>query len=298
MNILIKNLSLVLVTSILLIVSNQSFSQVPDFSKALYRISPEDSVNITYLVNTGVQIKKGRTIAWFPKDSLSEKHMNELVDTINLGIAAAEKFIGAPLSWQYHQKDEPFTYFFRLDTFIAHTNGGFISIRFDLVRKGTAPWLHEVMHEMLDAKADDSIPRSAWRENMPQWLVEGLPEYISREVYKQLGWTYFDLSRKVIIDMDRACKDDLKEENGKYALSYIGKKGRMDNLATTDRLKYAFAFYHCSCSFTKYLVEQKGFAPLLHSLSASPYVQQEYEKSTHSSLDILKSSWLKKLQSK
>lgn len=50
-------------------------------------------------------------------------------------IAAAEKFIGAPLAWQYHQKDEPYTYFFRLNSFIAHTHGGFISIRFQLVRQ-------------------------------------------------------------------------------------------------------------------------------------------------------------------
>lgn len=298
MNILKPNYVFLLFTPLLLIASNTSYSQLPDFSKALYRVSTKDSVNITYLVNNGVQIKKGKTIAWFPKDSLSDKSMNELVDTINLGIAAAEKFIGAPLAWQYHQKDEPYTYFFRLDSFIAHTHGGFISIRFQLVRQGNAPWLHEAMHEMLEAKSDDSIPGSAWRENMPKWLVEGLPEHIARKVYQQFGWTYFDLSKKTVNNMDSACKEDLKDENGKYALSYIGRKGMaIGNLATQENRKYVLAFYHCSCSFTKYLVEQKGLTPVLNSLSASPYVQQEFEKLANSSLDILKSSWLKKVQS-
>ena len=40
--------------------------------------------------------------------------MNELLDTINLSIAADEKYIGASLARQYHQKDEPYIYFFWL----------------------------------------------------------------------------------------------------------------------------------------------------------------------------------------
>ncbi|HEX8355871.1 MAG TPA: hypothetical protein VF610_00580 [Segetibacter sp.] len=296
MNILKANY-LLLFTPILLLAFKTSYGQLPDLAKALYRLSPEDSAGITSLLNNGVQVNKGKTIAWFPKDSLSVKRMNEFVDTINLGIAAAEKFIGAPLAWQHHKKEEAYTYFFRTDSFISRSHGGFISIRFPLVRQGHAPWLHEVMHEMLEAKANDSIPGSAWRENMPHWLVEGLPEYIAREVYQQFGWAYFDLSRKVIIDMDSACKEDLNNENGKYALSYIGKRGRLGDLATQgNREKYAFAFYHCSCSFTKYLVEQKGLTTVLNSFAASPYVQQAFEKSTNSSIEILKKSWLNKLQ--
>lgn len=149
---------------------------------------------------------------------------------------------------------------------------------------------------MLEAKADDSIPGSAWRENTPQWLDEGLPEYVSREVYQQLGWTYFDLSRKTVINIDSACKEDLKNEARKYALSYIGKKGYMGNVATKENRKYVFAFYHCSCSFTKHLVGRIGLAPVLNSFSASPYVQQQFEKSTNSSFKVLKRSWLNKLQ--
>jgi hypothetical protein len=150
---------------------------------------------------------------------------------------------------------------------------------------------------MLEAKADDSIPLTAWKQNTPKWLEHGLAQYITREVYQQLGWTYFDLSRKTINNMDSACREDLKDEAGKYALSDIGKKGYLANIAARENRKYVFAYYHCSCSFTKYLVEQKGLTPILNSFSASPFVQQEFEKSTNSSLDILKSAWLVKLQS-
>ena len=284
-----------LFTILLLLISISSISQIPDLSKTLYRISPEDSINITNLINHGVEIKKGRTVAWFPKDSLSINQMNEFLDTINIGITAAEKMIGAPLPWQYYSKQQAFAYFFRLDSFISHTNGNFINIRFQLVRQGMAPWLHQAMYTMLEAKADDSIPFATWKQNKPKWLEHGLAEYISREVYQQLRWTYFDLSKKPIKNIDSACKEDLKDEAGKYALSDIGRKGIVPNTAERQNRKYIFAYYHCSCSFTKYLVKQKGLSAVLNSFSASPYVQQEFEKSTHSSLDTLKSSWLMQL---
>lgn len=262
----------------------------------LYYI-PEDSARISYLVENGIQIKKGKVLAWFPKDSLSAKQMNGLLDTINMGIDAAEKFIEAPLAWQWRQTKEPYTIYFSIDTFISHAAGGYVAISFWRTKQGKAPWLHEVIHEMLNAKADDSIPIKEWKENMPQWLVEGLPEYVAREIYKQRSWSYYDIHRnKTHNNADSACKADLRNENGKSALTYIAKRGGMAELQGKDRRLYAPAFYHCSCSFVKYLSENKGIVPIINSFSASPYVQQELERSINSSLNIMKSAWLEKLQ--
>lgn len=110
------------------------------------------------MVEHGFQMKKGKVLAWFPKDSLSKRRMDEILDTLNIGIFAAEKFIGSPLSWQYRQKEEPYTFFFRIDSFVSHAHGGYVCIPFWRIKEGKAPWLHEAIHEMLNNKADDSIP--------------------------------------------------------------------------------------------------------------------------------------------
>lgn len=45
--------------------------------------------------------------------------MNKIVDTLNRGIIAAEKFIQAPLDWQVHQIGDPITFYFRTDSFVS-----------------------------------------------------------------------------------------------------------------------------------------------------------------------------------
>ncbi|MEJ7681937.1 MAG: hypothetical protein WKG06_29615 [Segetibacter sp.] len=62
--------------------------------------------------------------------------MNEIIDTLNIGINGAEKFINAPRPWQVQQKGDPYTFYFRTDTFISHASGaGFVSISFGESKK-------------------------------------------------------------------------------------------------------------------------------------------------------------------
>jgi hypothetical protein len=75
-----KNFSLkyfYLAIALFIAVPKPLFSQLPDFSKAP-NLHEGDSLNIAYLINNGVKITNGKVIAWFPKDSLSEKRMNEI----------------------------------------------------------------------------------------------------------------------------------------------------------------------------------------------------------------------------
>ncbi|MFI5132605.1 MAG: hypothetical protein ACHQFX_21555, partial [Chitinophagales bacterium] len=81
------------------IFSKFSIGQIPDFSQ-VPNLHDGDSLNIVSLINNGTEIKKGKTICWFPKDSLSKKRMKGIADTLNRGIIAAEKFIKASLSTQ------------------------------------------------------------------------------------------------------------------------------------------------------------------------------------------------------
>ena len=102
--------------ALLFFVSIIAVAQIPDFSK-VPNLHDGDSASITYLVNNGIKISKGKTICWFPKDSLTEEKMKAIADTINTGILAAEKYINAPLDWQSHLPSQPFIFYFRFALF-------------------------------------------------------------------------------------------------------------------------------------------------------------------------------------
>ena len=275
-----------------------SVAQVPDFSKVDY-MHPGDSVNIISLINNGIKLNKGKVIAWFPKDSLSEDRMNGILDTLQMGITAAEKYIRAPRSWQVQQKESPYTYYFRTDRFISHaSHAGFVSIPFWRIKNGKAPWLHEAIHEMLNTKARHSVSEKEYAEYEPHvWLHEGLADYVAIQVSQQYDLPRFDpLANAIAGNVDSLCKTDLIRERRAYILSFVGRKGIMPELFSPERMSYAPAFYHCSCSFVKYLIKQQGLEPLLNSISASPREHEALLKLIRPSIDVLKSTWMKELK--
>jgi len=261
-----------------------------------------DSLNITYLINNGVRISNGKVICWFPKDSLSEKRMNEITDMLNAGIRGAEEFINAPLSWQVHKPTDPYTFFFRFDRFVSHGSGaGFVCIPFWRIKEGKSPWLHEAMHEMLFTTTGDwfdpAIPEKDWKENMPDWLFEGVPDFIALEVCSAKNLPWFDVfSNSSQRNIDSLFIEDLKSDKGKYIVSFIGSKGVMPELSSKDRILYAPAFYHGSHSFVKYLAGNYGIKILLASISSFRQENEIIEKLTGKPLEILKKEWLDNLK--
>lgn len=272
-------------------------SQIPNFS-TVPNLYPGDSAGITHLIKNGTKLSKGRVIVWFPKDSLSTKRMNEILDTLNIGIVAAEKFIKAPLTWQVHRNGAPYTFYFRPDQFISHAScAGFVSIPFWRIKQGKAPWLHEAVHEMLNTNTgnwfNESIPEEIWVKNMPLWLSEGLPDYISMQVSQKLKLRQFDVfTNSLRINVDNVCREDLKGSKADSILSFIGRKGVLTALSGKERQLYAPTFYHCSCSFVKFLAEKIGVDALIASLAAYPSEIEELEKRVSPTLDDLKKLWL------
>ena len=289
--------------AVLLTVGTNAFSQAPDFS-TVPNLQPEDSLHITHLINNGIKVSKEKVVGWFPKDSLSQEQMDKILDTLNLGIAAAERLIKAPMVWQVQQKGRPYTFYFRLDSFVSHaSDAGFVSIPFWRIKRGKAPWLHEAVHEMLNTKAgnwiDNSIPEDVWIKNMPLWLAEGLPDYISMQVSQAYNLPLYDVfTNSFQTNIDSVCKQDLKESRADSILSFIGKKGALTALFGEERHLYAPTFYHCSCSFVKYLAEEQGLDPLVASLAAYPKEMEELEKRVSTSIDKLKRQWLIKINSR
>jgi hypothetical protein len=290
-----------LTLGLVIILTRSSIGQVPDFSKVPNKWEG-DSANITNLINNGIKITSGKVICWFPKDSLSEKRMEQIADTVNVGIAAAERFINAPLSWQAHPINEPYVFYFRIDSFISHASlYGFVSIPFWRIKKGKAPWLHEALHEMLYSKTDKwftpVMTEQFANENMPLWLYEGLPDYIATEVSRQNHLTNFDVfSNSNNTNADSLLLENLKSANASHIISYIGAKGVMQELFSKNRMDYAPGFYHGSCSFVHFIADNYGLPVLLTALSSFEKEQQSIETVTGKPLTILKKEWLEKLK--
>ena len=293
-----------LIIAFVITVTLQASSQIPDFSK-VPNVHENDSVAITDLVHHGIQITRQKVICWFPADSFPRKRMNEIADTINIGIAAAEKFLNAPLPWQVHPFNEPYIFYFRTDTFISHASlAGFVSVPSWRIKIGKAPWLHEALHEMLNTNSgswEDTIKVSEedWKTKMPLWLFEGLPDYISLEVSRTNNLKWFDVfSNSSQMNIDSLFRSDMNEKNehASYILSHIGENGVMPELSSKDRKKYAPAFYHGSCSFVTYIARTYGFRLLLSAVSSFQKEQETLEKLSGKPLAVLKKEWLDKLK--
>ena len=281
--------------------SHYLFGQIPDFSK-LPVVHDGDSLNITYLINNGVKITNGKVIAWFPKDSLSISKMEEITVMLNQGLDRTEKYIKAPFLWQTQNRNDPYTFYFRHDRFIAHASGaGFISIPFWRIKNGRSPWLHELLHEMFFTKTGNwfspAVTDKEREEKMPLWLFEGLPEYISQHIYLKENWPYFDVySNNFLTDVDSLFNQEVKSEKGPYILSFIGSEGIMPELYSEKRNLYVSAFYHGSASFVKYLVNTYGLNVLINSIALFRKELETIENATGKSLKTLKQEWIHKLK--
>jgi len=277
--------------------------QIPDFSK-VPMLHEGDSLGIVNLLSQGIKVSDMKVDCWFPKDSLSMEAMLDIVTKINIGVMGAEKLIGAPLAWQVHQANEKYTIYFRLDNFISHASFyNYVSIPFWRIKEDKAPWLHEIIHEMLNSKNGNWFPPEKTKEermkSQPLWLFEGLADYISLYVSNQYNLKWYDVfsnSYQSISGVDSLFIQDLKLDQANYVLSFIGAQGVMPELFSKDRQIYAPIFYHGSCSFVNFLAKHYGINILVTAISSFDKEQKTIEESTGKSMDNLKKKWVDSLK--
>jgi hypothetical protein len=209
-----------------------------------------------------------------------------------------KNLLHAPLVWQSHNINEPYTFYFRFDSIISHASkAGFVSVSFWRIKSGKAPWLHEALHEMLDTNTGSwfnaSISEEEANKEMPLWLFEGLPDYISLKVSQVENLPWYDVfSRSSATNIDSIFMEDMKSDKVSYIISFIGKKGIIPELYSKDRILYAPAFYHGSSSFVQYIVDKYDVEILLNAISSFRKEQEKIEELTGKSIDILKKSGL------
>lgn len=254
-----------------------------------------DQDRITQLAGQGTMIQEGRVIAWFPKDSLSKDQMKAIVDTLNLGISLAQRFIGAPQEWQQFS-DSPIHYYFFPDNFISHTTDkAEILIPFWRIKSSKSPWLHETMHILFRSMKGNWNEASTLNTyfNRPLWLAEGLADYSAFTISHRHGLPIFDIQNiGGYFGMDSVCATKVKSVKGEKVLEYIGKEGSMRELFGKERREYAPIFYACSCSFAKYLAETYGLPNLVKANSEFELEHSSIEKYTGKTMNQLKKEWI------
>lgn len=258
----------------------------------------DDSTRMAQLISYGQKIEKGRVVIWLSKNSLSDKRMNGILDTLNLGIVKASELINAPKAWQVFA-DKPITFFLCDDDFVPHASGdGFVFIPRQRFEDNRALWLHETMHILLRTK------RGNWNDEaqhitvakMPMWLTEGLPEYLAMRLSYENNFLRYDAWKDGgYLEADSSCAAKLRDENGLYVLNFIGKPGVLIELFGKERPRYAPTFYNCSCSFTKYLVDSFGIDLPINAISMFGEEEQTIQKLTSKDLDTLRKQWLMKI---
>jgi hypothetical protein len=294
-------LKIIPATILLFAVSVCSICQVPDFAR-VPNMWEGDSMHIVSLIKNGIEIKKGKAICWFPRDSLSSRRMQEIADTLNMGITGAENFMRGSLPKRLPLSAAAYTFYFRTDSFVSHASlAGFVSIPFWRIKEGKAPWLHEAVHEMLTVGEIEwfskSITDEYFNKHMPLWLSEGLATYVSMKVSQRNRISWFDVfSRSVDPNVDSVFRMEMQSEKSQYILSYIGAQGVMPELSSPDRNKYAPAFYHGSSSFVEFIADEYGLAVLLDAISSFQKEHEVIEGRTGKSIAVLKAEWLKKLK--
>jgi hypothetical protein len=207
-----------------------------------------------------------------PADSLDARWLASFADSLGSSIAALKALVGGPYPWQ-RLGDRPVVFYFSPGRFISHASGeGAVFISLTRVRRGEAPYLHEASHEILVPPAPffpyeygDSLAEERAAAIFPQWLSEGLPDYLAQATSSATGFHEGDVFEVGgLAKVDSTCAARLSGSRWQSEiLAKVGGQGRLEALFTEERDEVAPIFYACSQSFTKYLVDRIGVPALV-----------------------------------
>ncbi|MFN8571248.1 MAG: hypothetical protein U0132_04270 [Gemmatimonadaceae bacterium] len=268
--------------------------------------SAEDSSRIAELRASGQQVTRPHAVLWAPRDSIARATLAALADSVDRGLTAVMELIGAPMSWQ-RIGSNPVIYYLSPNRFVSHASGlGAVFIAVSRVRDGTAPFLHEALHELLAPhppfwwdEYPDSINQAEHRAQQPLWLMEGMPDYLAQVAADRAGvheGDVFQIGGNA--GTDSACVNRVTASSkGDEILASVGRNQRLEALFTTDRATVAPAFYACSRSFAKFIVGRIGVPA---AVDLFPAIQrgeweQQLERVAREPTQGLRRAWLMSL---
>ena len=264
----------------------------------------DDSARVAFLTAHGRAYRGAQVIVWAPPDSLQPPWLAAFVDSLATSLRAMRQLMGGPYAWQ-RLGERPVTYYLSPGRFISHASGaGAVFISLTRVRAGGAPYLHEAGHELLAPPAPfspfeygDSIAEERAAARFPQWLNEGFPDYLAQATASATGFHEGDVFEiGGLAKVDSTCAARLAQSPRRAEIvERVGRPGRLAALFTTERAQVAPAFYACSQSFTKYVVDRVGVRAVVAVFPAIPSGNwvTDLEAAAGTSLEALRNAWLK-----
>lgn len=277
-------------------------------------ISGPDPGRIADLETTGRRTEGQFVILWTPAAALDDLQASALVARLDKGVNALRQIIGVH-PWQAVGAQK-IRYYVSRDQFVSHAVGGteIVMIPLSRLQDGRAPFLHEAAHSLTGRRVTGTGPpldeetRDRLSASRPGWLTEGIADYLGQRAAGQAG-----VSEGDVLDVggfeavDSTCTARLATPAGEEILPYIAALGSHPGLQTTDRPKYAPAFYACAFSFSKFLASVIGAQELIALMerqsrvdrSTSPIsltpdgVLPRIEALTGKTMNALKAEWLK-----
>jgi hypothetical protein len=258
------------------------------------KTTSDDGKRAADLAARGRRIDGTQVVVWMPS-TVSEAEHRALVARLDRGVAALRDVIGRH-AWQV-VRDEKITYYISDDRFVSHaTARGAVFIPMARLEDGRAPLLHEAAHELLSTAKTSEVLSPTSKVVLPVWFSEGIADYVAQFVVAKHGLTDGDVFAVGGLDgVDRTCAERLKGPAGSDVLPFIGAPDAPGALYTTDRAKIAPTFYACGFSFTKFIVERVGLAPVIlaEPLIDAESVHRQLEKLLGQSLSAARTEWLR-----
>lgn len=262
-----------------------------------------DSDRVAFVTTHGHAFRRTHLVVWAPIDSLDSHWLSAFVDSLDASLAAVKALLRGPYPWQ-RIGDRPVVYVFSPGRFISHASGqDTVFISLDHIRRGEAPYLHEAAHELIvpappfyPSEYPDSMEEVRRAATFPQWLSEGLPDYLAQAVAESNGFREGDIfAIGGLAKADSTCGARLAVNPRRAEIvAKVGGLGRLEALSTTDRAEVASAFYACSQSFTRYLVNRIGMRAVVNLFPAIPRDTwlAELTSAAQSTLPALRRAWL------
>lgn len=276
-------------------------------STALLNWSADDSSRVAWLEANGDTIVNTAVRIWFPVDSIPRALVADVSDDLARAVPYLNRLIGGPFEWQRHRGT--ITIYLAPDHLVAHpTSSGAVFIPANSAVNGSAPYLHEISHVLLQpidphtpSEFADSAEAERVRSARAHWLIEGFPDYMAQETAAALSFTEGDVFEMGgLLGVDSTCAAYLADPANERVKTAIGSPGEVSELYTENRETIAPAFYTCAYSFTKYLVAATSprFVASLFPIMAQGKVEDRIAEQTGQTVAMLRAAWLDWLHGK
>ena len=163
------------------------------------------------------------------------------------------------------------------------TRGRDVSLMVERVRADSAPYLHETVHVLVPAP------------NRSLWLSEGFASYVESYVSENVGgYDAHVFSKTGNGGVDGEASRWLGRDLGQAVLPFVGAPGEPPDLRA-ERRRVAAPFYVVSQSFSKFLVQRLGLAPVIQAVSSRD-PEAALARVSGRTVEEWKADWLRSLR--